>query len=266
MAHIKLEMTSVLLHTQICVHVILPTEIPYQRLDEPLEKLYEPEKYRVLYFLHGAMAGGSQILRYTGIERYAEENRTAVVLPYAENSFYRNMEYGEKYYDFLTKELPCILHKLFPLSEKREDTYIGGFSMGGYGAMKIGLRHPEWFAGIASLSGVLDIQKEIGTMKLMGLSVEHVFKDTEQLEGTEDDVLALLEETAQKDNMPAIYQAVGTEDFLYEANQTFRNFCGRLGLKDYVYEEGPGGHEWAFWDSQIEKVLKWVRKGVKNYD
>lgn len=263
MAHITVEMTSVTLNTQVEIHVILPTEIPYQRLGEPIEDLYKRETYRVLYFLHGAIASGAQILRYTGMERYAEENRTAVVLPYCGNGFYTNMRYGENYYDFIVKELPCMVHKLFPLSEKREDTYIAGLSMGGYGALKIGLLNPERFAGIASLSGVLDIQKEIPVMKRMGLPMERVFGDLRHLAGTDADILELLKKRAQERRVPSIYQAVGTEDFLYEANQTFRALCREQQIENYIYDEGLGGHDWNFWDFQIKRVLEWMRKGGK---
>lgn len=256
MASLTCEVTSLVLNTPVTLRVILPTSVDYHRLGEPLSALYTPETYRVLYFLHGAISDPGQILRYSNIERYAEECRLAVVMPYVGNSFYTDVE--ERFYSYVAEELPLLVNRLFPISTRREDTYIGGFSMGGYGAMKIGLRHPARYGRIASLSGVLDLAGEMDSMTAMGLPVERLFGAPAQTAGGEEDVMALLQSASLQGSVPPIYQSVGREDFLYGANQRFRQLCEACHLTDYHYEESDGAHDWEFWDGQIRRMMYWM--------
>lgn len=257
MAVITCEMTSLVLNTPVTFQVILPTNVDYHRLSEPLAKLYEPERYRVLYFLHGAISSPGQILRYSNIERYAEEYRLAVVLPYVGNSFYTDWE-DVQFQKYVSEELPLFIKKIFPISDKKEDTFIGGFSMGGYGAVKIGLQNPQQYGKIVTLSGVLDLPGEMKSMIAMGLPVKRLFHTAKEVEGSSEDVLTLLQKRVKQENVQPIYQSVGTEDFLYQANQKFRELCETNNLKGYHYEEMQGAHDWNFWEIQIRKMMYWL--------
>jgi S-formylglutathione hydrolase FrmB len=78
------------------------------------------------------------------------------------------------------------------------------------------------------------------------------------LEGGPNDLFHLAKQVARRKRpRPALYQWCGTEDFLYEDNVRFREHAKSLKLA-VAYEEGPGGHEWACWDRQIQKVLAWL--------
>ena len=79
-----------------------------------------------------------------------------VIMPGAERSFYADMEHGYKYWTYISEELPSIMKSFFPISDKREDTFVAGLSMGGYGAMKLAFNHPERYAAAASLSSAVD--------------------------------------------------------------------------------------------------------------
>ena len=99
-------------------------------------------RYPVLYLLHGLSDDHTIWSRRTSIERYAAEYELAVVMPDGERGFYTDMMQGPRYWTMLTEELPAIAASFFPISTRREDTYVAGLSMGGYGALKCALRLP----------------------------------------------------------------------------------------------------------------------------
>ncbi|QOT09843.1 esterase family protein [Paenibacillus sp. JNUCC32] len=209
-----------------------------------------------LFLLHGLSDDDSIWLRRTSIERYVAEMGIAVVMPQVHRSFYTDMEYGGKYWTYISQELPSIARSFFPLSHAREDNFVAGLSMGGYGAFKLALRCPESFAAAASLSGALDMAGHINRNEAL---FEHrlVYGDRD-ITGTDNDLLWLLQEVDRSEGpKPLLFQCCGTEDFLYQDNQAFRKACEATSL-DLTYQEGPGGHDWGYWDTHIQDVLKWL--------
>jgi len=211
--------------------------------------------YRTLYLLHGLSDDHSGWCRRTSIERYADALGIAVVMPAVNRSFYTDMSRGAKYWTFVAEELPMIARSFFPLSDRREDNFAAGLSMGGYGAMKLGLSFPDRFAAVASLSGAMDLNRLAAENVFPDLS--NIFEDPSAVPGSSADLFALAEQCAGKPEIPLLFQACGTEDFLYEDNVRFRDHCRKLGLP-LTYEEGPGNHEWGYWDHYIDRVLKWL--------
>lgn len=211
-----------------------------------------------LYLLHGLSDDDSIWLRRTSIERYVASMGIAVVMPQVHRSFYTDMEHGGNYWTFISEELPALARSFFPLSHAREDNFVAGLSMGGYGAFKLGLRCPETFAAAASLSGALDMAGRIGPAGEDRLYDHRLIYGDRDISGTDDDLLHLLRKVETSEGpKPKLYQCCGTEDFLYEDNQTFRKACEQTSL-DYQYHEGPGGHDWAYWDTHIQNVLNWL--------
>lgn len=211
----------------------------------------------VLFLLHGFSDDDSIWSRRTSIERYVAELGLAVVMPNVHLSFYADMEYGNKYWTFLTEELPTVARSFFPLSDAREDNFVAGLSMGGYGAFKWALRHPDRFAAAGSLSGALDMASHVKDPAFphMAPHFKLIYGDKE-LKGSEDDLLHLAAKLARSDSpKPALYQCCGTEDFLYRDNLAFRDACLKAGLP-LTYEEGPGDHEWGYWDTHIQHFLR----------
>lgn len=213
-------------------------------------------KLPVLYLLHGLSDDHSTWLRRTSIERYADERGIAVVMPEVHRSFYSDIGTHRKYWTFISEELPAIAESLFPISSDRSGRFVAGLSMGGYGAFKLALRYPERYAAAASLSGALDFA---GIGAFMGDEALELFGDR-PVTGTDSDLFALAERLAGAASdapRPALYQSCGTEDFLYDDNVRFLSHARSLALP-LTYEEGPGGHTWAYWDDHIRKVLNWL--------
>ena len=235
------------------VDVILPQEV--SGLSQPANKM--TEKVPVLYLLHGAAGDQTVWQRKTSIERYVQDKRLAVVMPATDIGFYTDQKYGYDYFQYFSKELPELMLEFFPmLSDKREDTFVAGLSMGGFGAFKLGINCPERFSYAASLSGFLDPVMGAET-KVKSPNEENNFGTFEELKGSVNDLPAMLEaQLAAKADLPRFFQACGTEDFLYTINVKFRDtFKDKI---DLVYYEEPGGHKWAFWDRNIQRVLDWL--------
>jgi putative tributyrin esterase len=212
-----------------------------------------------LYLLHGLSDDDTAWLRRTSIERYVAPLGLAVVMPQAGRSFYADEEHGNRYWTFLSQELPEVCRAFFRLSDRRADTFVAGLSMGGYGALKWALRDPGRFAAAASLSGALDIarRKRHATHPIDPRVWNTVFGDR-PVEGSEDDLLWLLDRAdVTGGRVPALYLSCGTEDFLYEDNARFCEAARRSNVPVTV-DFGPGDHEWGYWDAKIQDVLAWL--------
>lgn len=222
----------------------------------------ERERYPVLYLLHGWSDDETIWMRRTAIERHAADLGLVVVMPRVELSYYQNMASGMRFWDFLSEELPRLCAGWFPVSNRREDTFAAGLSMGGYGAFRLGLLHPDRFAAVASLSGALDIGDIGGKWQddpERRKKLEAIWGMEFSAFTKEADLLHLVDRlTASGRPEPRFYQWCGTEDFLYDQNKAFRQHAESAGL-DLTYMEGPGDHSWAHWDREIQGVLKWLQ-------
>lgn len=217
-------------------------------------------KHPVLFLLHGLSDDHTIWMRRTSIERYAAALGIAVVMPNVHRSFYADMANGLRYWSFISEELPRLARSFFPLAEEREHTFVAGLSMGGYGAMKLGLSYPERFGAVASLSGVMDAQAFAYTRDLQEMS--SIFGDLGSVPGSRNDLFHLAARLAASGvSQPKLFQCCGTEDFLYADNVRFREHCRQLGL-ELSYEEEPGIHEWGYWDMKIKRVLEWLPSTV----
>ncbi len=218
-------------------------------------------KYPVLYLLHGMSDDHTIWQRRTSIERYVSELGIAVVMPNVHLSFYTDMKYGLKYWTFISQELPMICREFFPnMSDRREETFVAGLSMGGYGALKLGLNAPETFGAVASLSGALDMVAEMKSHSINDTNgvFHNIFGSYEELVGSDDDLMAAARKLKESGKpMPKIYIWCGTEDFLYAGNLTAKDKLTELGY-ELTYEESPGDHRWNYWDEKIQRVLEWL--------
>lgn len=208
----------------------------------------------VLYLLHGLSDDCTIWERRTSIERYATEKGIAVVMPEVRRSFYTDEAVGEKYWTFIAEELPQLIARTFRISTAREDTFVAGLSMGGFGAFKLALNHPERFAAAASLSGALDpssLSLELNT----GHLAERVWAGRD-LTGTQDDLFGLLA-AAEPARLPALFLDCGTEDELLDHNRRFMAAAEEHGV-DLAARLRPGAHTWDFWDRGIQDVLDWL--------
>lgn len=263
MALIQCNFKSQTLQLATSMNVILPEE------EQENDSSTDPGKieYPVLYLLHGLSDDHTAWCRKTSIERYAQKYNLAVIMPAVDRSFYSDMVAGNNYWTYISKEVPLVSRKYFPVSNNREKCFVAGLSMGGYGAFKLTLRQPEKFAAAASLSGVLDIvsayreNEEVDEDKVR--EFELIFGDINKLQDSDNDLIYLLKKNVKNNiKLPDLYQCCGTDDFLYRNNQYFKKLAERLNV-NLTYEEDPAEHEWSYWDKKIQRFLELLKK--KNF-
>ncbi len=265
--------------TSLCFGTDLNVFIPTPNVDElSVEGGYsyfsDGAKFQVLYLLHGGFGDYTDWMRLTSIERYAQAHKLAVIMPSASNSFYQDMALGSDYLTFFTKELPQFCRKLFPISTLRENTFIGGLSMGGYGALRIALEKPEDYSCAFSLSGALDITTTLsqvlggseapspanpytGQPSAPAADPKIVFGTTD-VAGTDADLFALAaKRKAEGRPLPRLFQSVGTEDFTYAGNRNAYQKLTELGM-EVTFEEHPGVHNWEYWDTHVQRAINWL--------
>lgn len=207
----------------------------------------------VLYLLHGLTDDDSIWTRRTSLERYAAALDLAIVMPAAHRSFYTDQLEGYRYFTHVAEEVPRIMASFFPLSPRREDTFVAGLSMGGYGALKLGLRLPHKFAGAASLSGALNV---VSNPRLDASEWRRTFGSVESARSRGDDLSELVDRVDPA-SLPKLFAWCGREDWLLDDNRQFHEACVRRGI-GLDYSESDGDHDWASWDKGIERVLEWL--------
>lgn len=215
----------------------------------------------VLYLLHGMGGNHTAWMRKTSIERYAERYGLAVIMPSTDLAWYTDTTYDMKYWTFVSEELPQLCQAFFPqLTKQREKTYAAGLSMGGYGALKLGLRQPERFAAVASLSGPLALgENNEALLDIRSAAYwEGIFGPLEAIRGSENDPLYLVDQLAASGKeSPRLFIACGEQDYLFEANQAIVAKLEQTQLP-YEFQSGPGEHNWVFWDEWIQRALAWM--------
>ncbi len=253
MAHLRCDFFSEALGLSTSMTVILPQET---RSQIGMSGSATDGPPPVLYLLHGLSDDDTTWLRRTSIERYAAPLGLAVVMPQVHRSFYADQAYGGAYWTFLTEELPALVATFFRLSAEPGKTFVAGLSMGGYGAFRWALTHPDRFGAAASLSGAVH---------LSGLRTgrerpedPRMFERVFGPDGIppEADIFGLLE-TADPATLPPLYLGCGTEDALAADNQAFAAAAAGRGIP-LTTSFVPGDHEWGLWDAEIQRVLAWL--------
>ncbi|MBL1227650.1 esterase family protein [Enterococcus sp. BWB1-3] len=258
MAFLQVNMYSTVLGMEVIMNVLLPQKTvkligrssPGNTTDVP-----------VLYLLHGMGGNHSVWERRSNIERYASDLGIAVIMPSTDLGWYTDTQYDMRYWTFLSQELPKICHELFPqLSKKREKTFAAGLSMGGYGALKLGLLQSDQFAAVASLSGPLNIAARVeDLLAIRGKTYwEGVFGPLENFKNSEHDLVFLLQKAIRENQaLPKIFLACGEQDPLLHASQDVSAILDEATISHF-FETAAGEHDWIFWDQWIQKFLLWL--------
>lgn len=246
MARFDCTMVSYILQRAVDLTIVIPS-LTFPEIGDAMEKETTPShtpphKFPVLYLLHGYSGNHGTWTSYTRAEMYAEERKIALVMLSAENKGYVNAGSQDLYFDFISKELPEFIKGMFPVSERPEDSYIAGLSMGGYGAVVHALSHPESYAAVGSFSGAVLLNRDWQP------SADSRFDPMKLAEG-------LLK---KQQKFPALYLACGEKDFLYEANVTFKTYLEENKVPLCWVTHPDYGHEWRFWDEQLEAFLDWL--------
>lgn len=226
--------------------------------------------YPTIYLLHGYSGNRHDWLLRTRIEEWAAKRGYAVIIPDGGNRFYLDNEETEELSGvFIGEELVSITRRMFPLSHKRNDTTIAGLSMGGFGALRNGLKYNDTFGSIVALSAAL-ITDEISAMEQGERNAvasygyyRNTFGDLKKLSGSDKDPKYLANVLKQcRDLCPRIFLACGTEDFLYPQNCDYHDYLKSIG---YAHEwwVKPGAHDFDFWNKSMLAALDWL--AGKNY-
>lgn len=243
MSLIQMNVFSKSLNMATAVNVILP-----------VPKDGEMRELPVLYLLHGLGDDYTSWLRKTSIERYALDAGVAVVMPDGALSCYQNMEHGEAYNDYISLELPQIIASCLPISRDRRKTFIAGCSMGGFGALKIGLARPENYSVIGCFSAAnIEYRPESAFMEQV---LDRAYGDGVDIS---DILMAANARATAADVYPVkIWHSWGDEDALRTNAEKSKAFFEGIQSPalSYEWEMMPGKHNWALWDQMAEKFLR----------
>ncbi len=220
---------------------------------------YAEDNVKTLYLLHGMGDDCTTWFRRTSAERYIRSHTAALICPDGENSFYTDMAVGKPYYSYIINELIPQTRRMFHLSERPEDTFVAGISMGGYGAFMLALRNPDIFGAAASLSGVTNICAALSDEENADFA-RPIWGDDycKTMPGSDADLFALADRLIQAGKpFPRLYQMCGISDLLLEDNRKFSRYLQERNIP-LEYHEVEGTHEWGLWDRVLPDVLKFV--------
>lgn len=262
MAQFQVDFFSNALARSTCFQLVLPNDSPSFMTDG--NDNYK-RKMKTLFLLHGYSGSSKDWLYGSSAQDMAGKYNVAIVMPTGENSFYLDGKgTGKAYCRFVGQELVEYLRKTFNIAMDKEETFIGGLSMGGFGAIHTGLYYPETFGKIVALSSALiihNIKNKTEEFKDGIADYDYyasVFGDLDKLEASVNNPEQLIRTLKEeKKSIPAIYMACGTEDFLIKENRAFNQFLKDEGVA-VEYIESPGNHNWDFWNHYLEPSIQWL--------
>jgi putative tributyrin esterase len=219
-----------------------------------------PRPWAVFYLLHGLSDDHTIWQRRTSIERYVEGLPMAVVMPDGGRGWYTNAIEGYAHEDDLIKDVVGLVDRTFPVKAERTGRAIGGLSMGGYGAVKLGLKHHAMFASVNSHSGALGFLRG-DPAKSKGFSPEFSRIFGEKPAGGPEDPFAIVEKL-DHGRIPALRIDCGTGDFLLDQNREFHAHLETMRIP-HEYQEFPGGHDWAYWDDHVRQAIAFHVKNLQ---
>ena len=209
-------------------------------------------RYPVLYLLHGWGGNYDSWVKGSSLADYAAEHRLIIVTPEGANGWYTDGADGERYESYFLREVVPDVERRFRAIAERRGRGVAGYSMGGYGALKLAFRRPELFAFAGSTSGALDAAARVDEE-----SLARVFGPAESATRYENDLPRLAREwpEARRGALPYLYLDCGLEDHWLAAN---RDFAATLAVRRiaHEYRQRPGGHVWPYWDAQAREILR----------
>lgn len=258
--NIQFYSTSLARSTQMLL--LLPNDISPERKEG--NENYRREM-KTLVLLHGYSGSCYDWLTGSRVQELSGKYNLAVAMPNGENSFYLDQKgTGHAYGTFAGEELIVYLQKTFHIAMRKEDTYIGGLSMGGFGALHTGFFYPKYYSKIFALSSALIMHEVMAMEEGEGNGVADydyyrmVFGEPGELESSENNPEYLVKQRKEKgEQIQPVFMACGTEDFLLENNREFRDFLVDKGI-DLVYKESSGVHDWEFWSKYLEPAIRWL--------
>jgi len=249
---------------------LMTRKMPYRVV---LPKNYAADsnaRFPVIYLLHGLTGHYNNWGDKAQIAKYLESYNVIVIMPEGNNGWYSDSASvpSDKYESYIVGELVPEIDRKFRTVPTRGGRVIAGLSMGGYGSLKFGLKHPQMFSLVGSFSGALGaaswtekILAGFGRGGVLSNSVTSVYGADDSPTRKENDIYKLAGElTADKiKQLPFIYLDCGTEDFLIASNREFATLLLEKKIS-HEFRQLPGGHTWNYWEAQIQEFLQLAEK------
>lgn len=264
MAYLRMDFLSQALKKITTMTVVIPNDVPEE---EGQGNPYYERGMKTLYLLHGLTGNDTDWVNGTNIQTLCKQYNFAAVCPSGDNSFYVDREMtGCQYGTFIGEELVDYTRKVFGFSDRREDTFIGGFSMGGYGSLINGMKYHDTFGKIMAFSSALHMDEmakkgeDYEHKELNGAFIREVFGEPGGMKESEKNPRYLLARLKKEGaDLPELYMACGTEDYLIEKNRNFLAFLREQQIPVH-YHEQPGIHDWEYWNKELQLAVPWLMK------
>jgi S-formylglutathione hydrolase FrmB len=219
-------------------------------------------RYPALYLLHGlAGSAGDWVSNRARLAEHAAAHRLIIVVPEGRDGWYTDSATAphEKFESYFVEELIPDVDRRFRTIAKREARAVAGLSMGGYGALKFGFKHPPLFALAASMSGALGAAswKTEELIPFVKPSILRVYGAADTPTRPANDLFKLAREMTPERAaaLPYLYLDCGTEDFLIGQNRDSSALLIEKKIP-HEYRQLPGGHSWPYWDRQVREILQ----------
>jgi S-formylglutathione hydrolase FrmB len=248
---------------------LMGRSMPYRIILPKSYSTSKQKRYPVVYLLHGLFGSNENWTTLTKLPSYAENYEFIIVNPEGENGWYVDSPTvaANRYESYIIKELVPAIDAKYRTNAERNGRAVAGLSMGGYGALKYGVKYPEMFALAGSFSGALGA----ATFKSTGGVMDAIFKSINESFGPvgsetrkANDLFGLFKDVSPEriKTLPFIYLDCGTEDFLFQNNKEFDVLLIEKKVP-HEFRERPGGHEWPYWDAQVAEFLRIANRFVK---
>lgn len=227
----------------------------------PFNYMRDKQKlFPVIYLLHGRTGNYKDWSNLTKIEEYSVTYNFIIVMPDGgTNGWYSDSQItaNDKYESYFIRELIPEIERKYRAAKDRQSRIVAGLSMGGYGAIKFGLKYPEKFIIAGSFSGAFDAVVKTAKYPHLVESVKGVFGDENSPTRAANDIFKMVNEasTEKIKTFPFLFVDCGTEDHQTQANRDFVQLLTDKKVT-HEYRQMPGEHNWKFWDSEIQEFLQ----------
>jgi S-formylglutathione hydrolase FrmB len=243
----------------------LNRDMPY-RVIMP-SSLAPGKKLPVVYLLHGGGGGFRDWSNYSDVGRFAESG-LILVMPEGANSYYTNAvdPPQDRYEDYIVHNLIADVESRFPAAPGRANRAIVGISMGGFGAVKLALQHPDLFSFVGGISSAIDVPRREFTLRRLQQSRHYnaIFGPSGSQTRRDNDPF-LLARTARPDAAPYFFLTCGEQEGLLPAN---REFAALLAQRHFQFEFHTvhGGHNWSQWNAWLPALFQSLKDQMKPKD
>lgn len=245
---------------------LMGREMPYRVILPYAYVQNNTARFPVIYILHGLGGHFDNWGDKTKITRYSFPFEYIIVMPEGGDGWYTDSisVSADKYESYMVRELIPEIDAKFRTIADRGHRAIAGLSMGGYGALKFGLKYPDKFAVAGSFSGALDGPLRGQERQFLRPSIMSVFGAENSRTRRDNDIFRIVRELPpdKMKDLPFLYLDCGTEDWLFQTNRDFADLLLRLHIP-HEYRQLPGKHDWNFWDAEVLEFFELVQKRLK---